>query len=172
MRCKRRSIRHKLQPEGGQFEGRVFRKIIDFSTGLGVISVRRGRRNIMRRQETGKDMFLRPGIDDTGAIVVDPLRTGANAFGESTSKTVIRLVVDHVASLSKGYDIIYDGNARRFKQHLRLKSPLPFHACNRDGIKSAQISTTDSPGELPADLAVIHTQTMDVGKPLLQSVLG
>jgi hypothetical protein len=82
------------------------------------------------------------------------------------------LIVDHVASLGKGYDIIYNGNSRRFKQHLRLKSPLPFHACNRYRIKSAQVSTPDGPGKLPADLAVIHTQTMNVGKPLPQSVLG
>ena len=102
MRRKRRSVGHKLQPEGGQFEGRVFRKIIDFGIGFGVIRARRGDRNIMRCQETGKDMFLRPGADDAGAIVVDPLRPRANAFGESTGKTVIDLIVDHVTSLGKG----------------------------------------------------------------------
>src|SRR5260370_35985730 len=110
-------------------------------------------------------MLLWSGIDDSSAVVADPFRARADAFRESTSKTVIDLIVDHVASLCKGYDIIYHCHSRRFKQHLRLESPLAFHTCNCHGIKSAQISATDGSGKLPPDLAVINPQTMNIGKP-------
>ena len=134
---KRHSVRHELQSQGGQFEGRVFWKIVDLGVGVGVIRRRCNHWKVVRCEETRKDMLLWPGIDDSSAVVADPFRARANTFRESTSKTVIDLIVDHIASLCKRYDIIYNCDSRRFKQHLRLESPLALHTCNCHWIKSA-----------------------------------